>query len=246
MIVEFDRNQHPNEKNMSAHSAPQQMRHKKKKEKIALKSPTQERSRHTVSAIIAACSKLLIQEGFFGVTTDKIAKEAGVSIGSLYQFFGNKESVVSAVIQDLFEKDKIYFSEQIKSTQGMSCNEKIRKMVDVGLEIYRTQPELRSKIQSLHIYLTDSRFYSDNLRFYQDLITEIIPPTKDNRSRNKMASVALHAFIGMMNTATKETLDIQDTSTREEIIRFFSHFFENETHELATGGGTMEENLSTP
>ena len=69
---------------------------KKSKTKLQLKAPTQERSRQTVATILEACERIMIREGFYGVTTDKIAKEAGVSIGSLYQFFGNKESVVSA------------------------------------------------------------------------------------------------------------------------------------------------------
>ena len=87
---------------------------KKKKTKIQVKAPTQERSRQTVSTILNACSRILIREGFFGVTTDKIAKEAGVSIGSLYQFFGNKESVVSAVIHNLLDQDKQYMLKRFK------------------------------------------------------------------------------------------------------------------------------------
>ncbi|RYF47165.1 MAG: TetR/AcrR family transcriptional regulator, partial [Cytophagaceae bacterium] len=44
----------------------------------------------------------------------KIAVEAGVSIGSLYQFFGNKESVVSALIKQLIEDDGHFFFEKMK------------------------------------------------------------------------------------------------------------------------------------
>lgn len=72
---------------------------RKKKTKIQVKSPTQERSKQTVSSILEACARIISREGYFAVTTDKIAVEAGVSIGSLYQFFGNKESVVSALIK---------------------------------------------------------------------------------------------------------------------------------------------------
>src|SRR5690606_27088448 len=66
---------------------------KKKKKKLQLKAPTQERSKQTVNTLVTSCSQILREEGFFGVTTDKVAKLAGISIGSLYQFFGNKESV---------------------------------------------------------------------------------------------------------------------------------------------------------
>jgi len=59
------------------------------------KLPVQARSRATVDAIIQAATYILTKVGWEGLTTNAIAERAGVNIGSLYQFFPNKEAVVA-------------------------------------------------------------------------------------------------------------------------------------------------------
>lgn len=64
------------------------------------KQPQQERSKITVDAILTATARILTEEGYHKASTNRIAELAGVSIGSLYQYFPNKESLVAT----LFEK----------------------------------------------------------------------------------------------------------------------------------------------
>lgn len=59
------------------------------------KIPAQARSRATVEAIIQAATYILTRSGWRGLTTNAIAERAGVNIGSLYQFFPNKEAVIA-------------------------------------------------------------------------------------------------------------------------------------------------------
>lgn len=59
------------------------------------KTPAQARSRATVDAIIQAATYILTEVGWEGLTTNAIAERAGVNIGSLYQFFPNKEAVIA-------------------------------------------------------------------------------------------------------------------------------------------------------
>src|SRR5215813_1537503 len=62
------------------------------------KHASQERSRATVAALIEATARILVREGFENASTNRIAEEAGVSIGSLYQYYPSKEALVAAVI----------------------------------------------------------------------------------------------------------------------------------------------------
>ncbi|HVN27197.1 MAG TPA: helix-turn-helix domain-containing protein, partial [Candidatus Binataceae bacterium] len=62
------------------------------------KSASQERSRATVDALLEATARVLIKEGYDRASTNRIAEVAGVSIGSLYQYFPSKEALVAAVI----------------------------------------------------------------------------------------------------------------------------------------------------
>jgi AcrR family transcriptional regulator len=61
------------------------------------KKPSQERSTATVEAVLQATARLLAKDGYDRLSTNKIAAAAGVSVGSLYQYFPSKEALVAAL-----------------------------------------------------------------------------------------------------------------------------------------------------
>lgn len=63
------------------------------------KLPQQDRSRITVEAILEATARILAEEGYDKASTNHIAERAGISIGSLYQYFPNKESLMAALME---------------------------------------------------------------------------------------------------------------------------------------------------
>jgi AcrR family transcriptional regulator len=63
------------------------------------RSPRQERSRETVEAILEAAAQVFERHGYAAGTTNRIAERAGVSIGSLYQYFPNKGAIVVEVMR---------------------------------------------------------------------------------------------------------------------------------------------------
>ena len=62
------------------------------------KVPQQKRSREMVERILAAGRTVVLRDGYDAASTNRIAAEAGVSPGSLYQYFPNKDSVLSAIV----------------------------------------------------------------------------------------------------------------------------------------------------
>jgi AcrR family transcriptional regulator len=63
------------------------------------KSPSQERSRRTVNRILDAATRIFHEQGYTDATTNDIADEADVSVGSLYQYFPNKDALLVALTQ---------------------------------------------------------------------------------------------------------------------------------------------------
>jgi AcrR family transcriptional regulator len=63
------------------------------------KLPAQSRSTATVNAVLEAAARILERRGFEGYTTNAVAERAGVSIGSLYQYFPSKDAVTVALIE---------------------------------------------------------------------------------------------------------------------------------------------------
>lgn len=63
------------------------------------KQPVQQRSRDMVSTLVEAAARVIVERGFDNVTTNHVAEAAGVSIGSLYQYFDGKDAIVEALLQ---------------------------------------------------------------------------------------------------------------------------------------------------
>ncbi|PWR22432.1 TetR/AcrR family transcriptional regulator [Zavarzinia compransoris] len=67
------------------------------------KRPTQGRSQATVTAVVDAAAQLLAEQGYARLTTNHIAERAGVSIGSIYQYFPGKEAIVALVVEQVVD-----------------------------------------------------------------------------------------------------------------------------------------------
>ena len=64
------------------------------------KTPTQRRAKNTVARILSATAELISEGGVEVITTNKIAERAHINSASLDQYFGKKEAVINALIED--------------------------------------------------------------------------------------------------------------------------------------------------
>ncbi len=101
------------------------------------KTPRHARSRATVEAILEAAAHLLQAKGYARLTTNHVAEAAGVSIGSLYQYFPNKESICHALAEQHFEEFTRRYLESLDSVAGQPLEAQVRALVRVGVEIVR-------------------------------------------------------------------------------------------------------------
>lgn len=69
------------------------------------RTPTQRRSRETVAVILEAAARILASDGADALSTNHIAEVAGVSVGSLYQYFPDRDSLVAALVDDRLARD---------------------------------------------------------------------------------------------------------------------------------------------
>lgn len=106
------------------------------------KTASQARSRATVDALIEATARILVRESFDGASTNRIAAEAGVSIGSLYQYFPSKEALVAAVI-DRHNRDLMQVARGVLTqVAALPVEQAVRKLVTIAIEAHRLDPRL--------------------------------------------------------------------------------------------------------
>ena len=93
------------------------------------KQPKQKRSRDTIQVMLQATARCIAKQGFDGTTSAKIAEEAGISIGSLYQYFENKEQLYNLLMETMIEEALSIIEQRVTSVS----NDSIEQMVHILL-----------------------------------------------------------------------------------------------------------------
>jgi AcrR family transcriptional regulator len=106
------------------------------------KSPKQERSRSTIEAILTATARVLVKEGFDKASTNRIAEQAGVSIGSLYQYFPSKEALVAALIERHTDEMTAVLTAAFDRVARLPVAQAARELVALMLEAHSIDPAL--------------------------------------------------------------------------------------------------------
>jgi AcrR family transcriptional regulator len=106
------------------------------------KHASQNRSRATVDALIEATARILVREGFEKASTNRVAEQAGVSVGSLYQYFPSKEALVAAVIDRHNQELMQVVREALAEVATLPMEQAVRKLVAVAIEAHRIDPKL--------------------------------------------------------------------------------------------------------
>jgi AcrR family transcriptional regulator len=106
------------------------------------KHASQERSRATVAALVEATARILVSEGFDKASTNRIAEVAGVSVGSLYQYFPSKEALVAAVIERHNRDIMQVVQGALEEAVSLPVEEAVRRLVAMAIEAHRVDPKL--------------------------------------------------------------------------------------------------------
>ena len=96
------------------------------------KRPSQERSRKTMETILDAAVRVFAELGFTGGTTNHIARSAGISVGSLYQYFPNKDAILVGLMERHLADGLTHLEPWMAEDKhrGLTPKELIRGMLD--------------------------------------------------------------------------------------------------------------------
>jgi AcrR family transcriptional regulator len=106
--------------------------------------PKQSRSQERFDKIVEIAAKLFLDRGFDGTTTNEIARQADISIGSLYQYFKNKESIVEALADRYVDALKKVTANVVQTDVAeLSTATAVDALLDPILEFHLSYPEFR-------------------------------------------------------------------------------------------------------
>jgi AcrR family transcriptional regulator len=108
------------------------------------KDPRQERSKVMVEAILEGAAQIFAELGYARATTNKIAERAGVSVGSLYQYFPNKDSLIASLHEAHHTRIHEVAGNALKrfGDHSMGLEEGLRRFIDELNEVHEADPTL--------------------------------------------------------------------------------------------------------
>ena len=106
------------------------------------KRPRQARSKATFDALLEAAARVLVDEGYERANTNRIAEVAGVGIGSLYEYFPNKDAVFAELRRRLSAEMSAVVGQTMQEVLELPVHEAVERTVAVLIEAYSVNPEL--------------------------------------------------------------------------------------------------------
>jgi AcrR family transcriptional regulator len=156
------------------------------------KHASQERSRATVDALVEATARILVREGFDKASTNRIAEVAGVSVGSLYQYFPGKEALVAAVVDRHNQEIMQLVRSALSEVAAQPVEKAVRRLVAVAIDAHRIDPKL-------HRVLAEQMPHAGRLAnigaFNRDAFALFRAYLEDHRDELRVVDLELAAFV---------------------------------------------------
>jgi AcrR family transcriptional regulator len=138
------------------------------------KTPVQRRSVETVALILEAAAHILERDGLSRFNTNAVAIRAGVSIGSLYQFFPGKDAILAALIHQYEAKMLVEFHKTFAQLAGLSLDESLRKLVQIMVATHRDRPDLYRILEAAEDRLIESAGQQANEGKIRELLIKML------------------------------------------------------------------------
>jgi AcrR family transcriptional regulator len=106
------------------------------------KKPRQQRSQETVDCILDATARVLCTTGYDHASTNRVAMAAGVSVGSLYQYFPSKEALVAALVERHVEQMTSLVKRKLAEVASAPLEDAVRTMIESMFEAHAVDPRL--------------------------------------------------------------------------------------------------------
>jgi AcrR family transcriptional regulator len=110
------------------------------------KTPKQARALATVDAIVEAAARILVEVGYEKLNTNEVARRAGVSVGSLYQYFPNKQSLLAELHFRHATLVSAPIFEALRNSRGKPLREVIRHIIQANVASHSEDHELHRVI----------------------------------------------------------------------------------------------------
>jgi AcrR family transcriptional regulator len=184
--------------------------------------PKQRRARQTVEAVLDAVIRLLKRKGSEAITTNRIAEVAGVSIGSVYQYFPDKRAIFAALHQRHIDQIDRMVQTTLVEHAASSIDKLISAMVEAMVEAHATDPELYGLLMTEVPHRADgTREFAVRLHgAFLLAISSRAHQLKEGRDLDKVVFVVTHMVEALSHGAVlRRPARMSLKDAKEEVVR---------------------------
>ena len=192
------------------------------------KTPRQRRSIELCETLIEATARVLRDEGYEAANTNRIAEVAGVSVGSLYQYFPGKEALLYALLQRQERRQLDLLTQRLSPALNGDLETLVRSAVQALVDFYREDPELARVLAEQRRHLMGSRSLPGSERAFSDLIQTALR-TQSEQVRRLDVEVASFVIQRTVDALTLEAAVrrpdfLKDGRLAEEIVQLLVRY----------------------
>ena len=192
------------------------------------RTPRQVRARATLELIFEATARILHRGGLAALNTNAVAEQAGISIGTLYQYFPHKEAIMVAMARRLLESDRLAV---MKALSG-ALDDPSAKAARVAVNRLITLTRSNQKVRRIVTQTLLAQGFGDELAKPVQEVTQMLAARTDRILPRRTAPISpvtlfvlTRAVIGVIRAAAHEESPFLGTSEFEdELVRLVEGF----------------------
>jgi AcrR family transcriptional regulator len=183
------------------------------------KKPVQGRSEQTVAALIEAAAQVLEAAGLEGYNTNAVAQRAGVSVGSLYQYFPSKDALTVALMQ---RESTSFFKEGERALLDSCGRDAVQRYIEAAVRQQLARPRL-ARLLDIEESRTDLQAGIKDVGSFRSLLVKVLEgPGLPPQRRTAVAVSDLLSIVRALTDAAGERgeTDLEDLAARIGVAVF--------------------------
>ncbi len=168
--------------------------------------PLQARSTATVEAILEATAQVLETRGYEGTTTNRIAGRAGVSVGSLYQYFPSKDALIAALVERHFAQLTERVLATLDRVKGQPVDQGVQAIIDTILSAHRHHCSRHQVFDLLLLRVDGFKLIDRFLANVEEAVAEVLRARQDAvrpRDPDLAARILCRAVSGVVRSTLR-------------------------------------------
>jgi AcrR family transcriptional regulator len=170
------------------------------------KAPRQSRSQATVTAILDATARILVERGFAAASTNAVAERAGVSVGSLYQYFPNKEALVSALRARHGEQMMAVIQRALTKAMDATVADALAGLIEATVEAHGVDADLHRVLEEHLGSMAVDALHDEYTDVMEDRIVALLARHRDEITAPDLklaAFMLMHAAHGLIHAVVR-------------------------------------------